>query len=115
MDTGKKSINSPTPTTTVSSTPTATSTPPGEPTESAEPTEPTESIEPTEPSQAPSEPVAAIKEHIVVAGENINAITKKYYGDALLVSKLCTYNNISDPNKIKVGQVIKIPPKETLK
>ncbi|MCX7772594.1 MAG: LysM peptidoglycan-binding domain-containing protein, partial [Clostridia bacterium] len=55
-----------------------------------------------------------IKTHKVSSGESINSITRKYYGDTTLVDKLCKYNNITDPNKIKIGQVIKIPPKEVL-
>ncbi|NLM74217.1 MAG: LysM peptidoglycan-binding domain-containing protein, partial [Clostridiaceae bacterium] len=37
-----------------------------------------------------------------------------YYGDTSLVDKLCKYNNITNPNLIKVDQVIKIPPREVL-
>jgi nucleoid-associated protein YgaU len=45
----------------------------------------------------------------------MSSIARTYYGDTSLVDALCKYNNISDPNKIIQGQVIKIPPKDVLK
>ena len=104
MDTGKNSV--------VPSTPPPTSSIAATPDPSWGPDE-TETGEPPEPSESASTPEPDI-EHVVASGESINSITRKYYGDISLINKLCAYNNISDPNKISIGQVIKIPPKETL-
>jgi len=68
-----------------------------------------------DPIATPETPVdTQIKEHTVKPGESINKIVKDYYGDTSLVDKLCKYNNITNPNLIKVDQVIKIPPREVL-
>lgn len=113
MDTSRNGLTSPTPTISASVTPPST---PGETDiTTGEPTEyPTGTALPGENTATPTPATGDIKEHVVASGESINSIAKKYYGDAALVSQLCSYNNISDPNKIKIGQVIKIPPKEVL-
>lgn len=104
MNTGKNSIIPPKPTVTATAAPTPT------PTEvTPDPPEETATSEPTPPPDT-----GEIKEHKVKAGESINSIARTYYGDVSLVSKLCKYNDISDPNKIQIGKVIKIPPKEVL-
>ena len=103
MNAGKNNYPTTSPTTTATATPTAT------PLESEEPTD-----EPTETPEHTPTPTPEIIEHKVKSGESISAITRKYYGDTSLADKLCKYNNISDPNKIKVDQIIKIPPKEVL-
>lgn len=110
MNQGKSTFPSSTPTSSASATPTAT---PGETdVPSEEPTEePTETVTPT---PTPTPDAGDIQEHRVKSGESINSITRKYYGDTALSAKLCAYNGITDPNKIKVDQVIKIPPKEVL-
>ena len=46
------------------------------------------------------------QEHIVNKGETLSEIAKKYN---LTYQELADYNNISDPNYIEIGQVIKIP------
>jgi LysM repeat protein len=107
MDTGKNMASSPTPTVTESQTATASPSPSDEPAE-------TPSSEPTATPTPTLQPSGEVKEHVVAAGDNINSIARKYYGDISYAAKLCQYNNISDPNKIKIGQVIKIPPKESL-
>ena len=60
----------------------------------------------------PSLPVPA-KVHEVVAGETLSKISKQYYGDANKYMKIFEANKdqLSDPDKIKVGQKLKIPPK----
>lgn len=102
MNSGKNNYPS-SPTTTATATPTAT------PIASEEP-----SIEPTPTPEATPTPAPEIVEHKVKSGESINSITRKYYGDTTLMDKLCKYNDITDPNKIKVDQIIKIPSKEVL-
>ncbi len=108
MNTGKSNITTPTPTPTISASATPTGTPDGE-TPTGEPTD-----NPGEATPTPTPDAGEIINHVVKSGENINSIVRKYYGNTDLVSKVCAYNNISDPNKIKIDQVIKIPPKEVL-
>jgi len=45
--------------------------------------------------------------HTVAAGENLSVIAAIY---GITVDRLASYNNISDPNVIYTGQVIRIPP-----
>jgi LysM repeat protein len=47
-------------------------------------------------------------EHTVVSGETLSGIVSTY-GSGVTVARVATFNSISDPNKISVGQVIKIP------
>jgi len=114
MNTGRENIGNNTPTT--SATPSAT--PTGSPEETGSPTdEPVETPDPEEtpePTPTPT-PQASIQTHIVKKGDSMSSITRQYYGDTSLMDKLCKYNNISDPNKIILGQELKIPPKEVLK
>lgn len=67
------------------------------------------------PSVAPSTPVntanpvpaaAQQKVYTVVKGDTLSSIAKKY---GTTYQKLAKYNGISNPNKISVGQKIKIP------
>ncbi len=46
-------------------------------------------------------------EHTVVSGDTLSSIASKYN---TTVAKLAAYNNIENVNKIKIGDVIKIPP-----
>jgi LysM repeat protein len=58
----------------------------------------------------PSLPQPA-KIHEVVSGDTLSKIAKKHYGDANKYMKIFDANKdqLSDPNKIKVGQKLKIP------
>ena len=106
INTGKENFSSPTPSAPITST-TPTSTP-----DDIIPVEdPEETVTPT---PTPSQEDTEIKEHVVKKGDSMSSITRNYYGDTSLVDELCKYNNISDPNKIIQGQVIKIPPKDVL-
>jgi serine/threonine protein phosphatase PrpC/LysM repeat protein len=114
MNTGRENAHNNTPTTTVSPSTSPTMSP-GEtdlPTE--EPDETPDPGETPEPTPTPT-PQSNIQTHVVKKGDSMSAITRQYYGDTTLLDKLCKYNNISDPDKIIQGQVIKIPPKEVLK
>jgi nucleoid-associated protein YgaU len=55
-------------------------------------------------------PVPA-KVHEVVSGDTLSKIAKKFYGDASKYMKIFDANKdqLSDPDKIKVGQKLKIP------
>jgi len=48
------------------------------------------------------------KTHTVVKGDTLWAIAKKYLGDGSKSAELAKINNISNPNVIQVGQVIKL-------
>lgn len=48
------------------------------------------------------------KTHTVKDGETLWAIAKKYLGDGSKYTELAKINNISNPNVIKAGQVIKL-------
>lgn len=75
-----------------------------------EPDEPTFEETPT----PTPDPAFDIKIHKVAPGDTISKIAQTYYGSAQYGPKLCEYNGITDPNKIMIGQEIKIPPKELL-
>ena len=49
--------------------------------------------------------------HVVQAGESLSKIAQKYYGDAALYDKIFQANRdvLKDPNKIQVGQKLRIP------
>lgn len=49
--------------------------------------------------------------HDVVSGETLSAIAKKYYGDASKYPRIFEANRdqLSDPDRIKVGQRLRIP------
>ena len=44
--------------------------------------------------------------HIIQKGELLSKIARKY---KISVSRLCEHNNITNPNKIRLGQKLKIP------
>jgi nucleoid-associated protein YgaU len=52
-----------------------------------------------------------MKTYEVVAGDTLSKIAKKYYGDAGKYMKIFNANKdqLKDPDKIKVGQKLKIP------
>lgn len=49
--------------------------------------------------------------HDVVAGDTLSALAKKYYGDASKYNRIFEANRdqLDDPDKIKVGQRLRIP------
>ncbi|MGI6085033.1 MAG: LysM peptidoglycan-binding domain-containing protein [Acetivibrionales bacterium] len=111
MNTGKENLVTPTP------TPPAVSTKPtGTPDETVTPTEdPDETGDPEATPTPTPQAGTEVKNHVVKKGDSMSSVARNYYGDTSLIDELCKYNNISDPNKIIQGQVIKIPPKEVLK
>ncbi len=110
INTGKENFTSPTPTAPIVST-TPTSTP-----DDILPTKDPAETETPPPTPTPTPQASTdVKNHVVKKGDSISSIARTYYGDTSLVDALCKYNNITDPNKIIQGQVIKIPPKDVLK
>ena len=65
-----------------------------------------------DPSLAPPSSVAVgAKTYTVQAGDTLSKIAKQYYGNAGSYMKIFEANKdkLSDPNKIQVGQVLRIP------
>lgn len=60
------------------------------------------------------ETVTTEKNHTVKSGENLWMICRTYYSDGSLAAALAKYNGIKNANIIFAGQVVKIPPKESL-
>lgn len=83
----------------------------------AEPSDSAPNAEPTvnEPAADPTEPLADQTSepfdgtYIVQCGDKLSTIARRYNTTA---AKLAAYNNISDPDRIQVGQVLKIPPED---
>lgn len=55
----------------------------------------------------PTEPEQKVEKHIVQSGETLSSIAAKY---GWSYKALAAYNKIDDPDKIKAGQTIDIPP-----
>ncbi|HEX4389734.1 MAG TPA: LysM peptidoglycan-binding domain-containing protein [Steroidobacteraceae bacterium] len=49
--------------------------------------------------------------YVVQSGDSLSKIAQKYYGDASLYDKIFQANRdvLKDPNKIQVGQKLRIP------
>lgn len=47
--------------------------------------------------------------YTIRAGDTLSAIAQKYFGDAMRYKDIAHFNNISNPDAIQAGQVIKIP------
>ncbi|GAA4017181.1 LysM peptidoglycan-binding domain-containing protein [Deinococcus rubellus] len=47
--------------------------------------------------------------YTIKSGDTLSAIAEKYFGDAMRYKDIAHFNNISDPDAIQAGQVIKIP------
>jgi nucleoid-associated protein YgaU len=65
-----------------------------------------------DPGMAPPPPAApAMKTYTVQAGDSLSKIAKQFYGNAGTYMKIFDANKdiLSDPNKIQIGQVLKIP------
>ena len=59
----------------------------------------------------PTDPLDATQWHVVVPGDTLSKIAEKYYGDASLYPQIFEANRdqLDDPDKIKVGQKLRIP------
>ena len=47
--------------------------------------------------------------YTVKKGEGLMKIARQFYGDASRYKEIAKFNNITDPDKIQAGQVLKIP------
>jgi nucleoid-associated protein YgaU len=63
------------------------------------------------PAGAPAGQAAGARTHKVEKGDTLSAIAKKYYGKASEYNKIFEANRdqLKDPDKIKVGQTLRIP------
>jgi nucleoid-associated protein YgaU len=68
-----------------------------------------EDMMPDEPK--PEDSFDATQWHEVVAGDTLSKIAQQYYGDASLYPQIFEANRdqLTDPNKIRVGQKLRIP------
>jgi LysM repeat protein len=64
-----------------------------------------------QPQSAPAAPKAATQTYTVQAGDTLSAIAKRLLGNANAYMEIYNANRdqLSDPDKIKPGQVLKIP------
>jgi LysM repeat protein len=53
--------------------------------------------------------------HHVQSGESLIAIARRHYGDDSLARELARFNEIDNPNTIRVGHRLRIPPAEVLR
>ena len=60
-----------------------------------------------------SSPVDESTNYIVQNGDSLSKIAKRFYGNANARKAIFEVNRdqLSDPDRIKVGQILKIPPK----
>ena len=68
---------------------------------------------PAPPPAPVAPPVEAETIHEVIAGDTLSGLAKTYYGNASLYMKIFEANRdiLEDPNLIKIGQQLRIPPK----
>lgn len=57
----------------------------------------------------PEVATATVKKYTVVSGDTLSKISKEMLGDANRYMEIANANNISDPDKINVGQELIIP------
>lgn len=73
---------------------------------------------PVQTSAAPARPApaaAAVQEsYIVVRGDTLSAICRRFYGNASLYHKLARANGIANPHLIHPGQVLRLPARDSL-
>ncbi len=52
--------------------------------------------------------------HDVKSGESLSSICSRYFGDTSLIDELADYNELGDPNSLKIGRRLRIPDATTL-
>jgi len=66
------------------------------------------------PEPAVGPPVKAGRTHEVASGESLSTICQQTYGTATLTAALAAHNDISDPDSIRAGQRLRLPPTAVL-
>ena len=75
-----------------------------------------EKTQKTEPAkEQKKEEKQEIKDYTVQRGDTFSHLSRKFYGSTRYYRKLMEYNKISNPNGLRSGKTIKIPPLEILK
>ena len=83
-------------------------------TEETEPEKPTETEngeleEESAETEIPAQAIARPTIYIVKKGDNLRAISRKFYGSISMVDEICRINEIENPNHIQPGQNILLP------
>jgi nucleoid-associated protein YgaU len=58
---------------------------------------------------AASDKVSEAVAYVIQTGDTLIGISRRQYGSDVRVDDICSLNKISDPDDIKVGQVIMLP------
>ncbi len=66
------------------------------------------------PAEAPVAATAAFRFHDVRPGDSLTAICREHYGGDALVAALAQFNGLEDPDTVRVGRRLRIPPADTL-
>jgi 5'-nucleotidase / UDP-sugar diphosphatase len=77
-------------------------------TASAKTHNPTKSVS-SDKAVADSGKLSSSSKYVVKKGDNLSKIAKKVYGDGKKFKQIAMANHITDPNHIRVGQVLVIP------
>lgn len=65
---------------------------------------------PSVPTAPPTVPAPGLRTYVIKAGDTLGAIAREMYGSAAKYPIIAEANNITDPRRIWVGQVLTIPP-----
>ena len=65
--------------------------------------------EATKPAKVAKVKAAGAGKYVVKKGDSLSKIAKLLYGDSKKFKEIAMANNITNPNKIRVGQVLVIP------
>jgi nucleoid-associated protein YgaU len=61
------------------------------------------------PLTATADPAQTGRTHVVVKGETLAGIAKRYYGDARRWPEIAQRNHVTDPGALRIGQRLSIP------
>lgn len=62
-----------------------------------------------EPVSVPTQSTITYETYVIKSGDTLLGISLKRYGNGNYVNKICTLNNISNPDNIQIGQKILLP------
>ncbi len=65
-------------------------------------------------AEAPIAATAAFGFHDVRPGESLTSICREHYGDDALVAALAKFNGLKDPDTVRAGRRLRIPPADRL-